>query len=415
MILSLPLEKIRKLLLLCRQILSGTKVTLRILAQLLGLLESYRPAVWLSSPTLSSFTSSLNPKSQEHNYETEVNFWVKPIEELNWWVRNIVKVNGSPKITPKPDLTIFTDASKKGWGAVCNNLQTNGRWSAAEKLLHINVLELKGAFLAIQSLLKNQHHKTVSLNMDNSTAVAYVNHKGGTHSSELVDLTLQLWDWCIQNDLYIIAHRVPGKLNTLADQESREFRDETDWMIDPKIIRPFLTNCVTDLFATRLTRQLTTCISWRPDPHALHSDAFSLNWKNLAGYAFPPFNLIPLVLNKVVSDKEEIILVAPIWQAQRWWSLLLSLLVQQPVLLPNKEHLLINPVDPHLVHPMHPRLHLGVFHISSNVTRQKAFLHKLPVYSSQPLVAPHAKHMNQAGGAGAAGVLQGKLILFQHL
>ena len=78
-------------------------------------------------------------------------------------------------------------------------------------------------------------------------------------------------------------------------------------------------------------------------------------------------------------------------------------------------HLLINPVDPHLVHQMHPRLHLGVFHISSNVTRQKAFLHKLPVYSSQPLVAPHVKHMNQAGGAGAAGGLQGNLILFQHL
>ena len=31
------------------------------------------------------------------------------------------------------------------------------------------------------------------------------------------------------------------------------------------------------------------------------------------------------------------------------------------------------------------------------------------------IAAPHAKHMNQAGGAGAAGVLQGKLILFQHL
>ena len=112
-------------------------------------------------------------------------------------------------------------------------------------------------------------------------------------------------------------------------------------------------------------------------------------------YALLPFNLISLVLNEVVSDKGEIILVAPIWQTQAKVALLLSLLVQHPVLLPNKEHLLINPVGPHLVHPMHPRLHLDVFHISSTITREKAFLHKLPVYSSQPLVyfASHAKHI----------------------
>ena len=66
--------------------------------------------------------------------------------------------------------------------------------------------------------------------MDNSTAVAYVNHKGETRSSELVDLALQLWNWCIQNDLYIIAHHVPRKLNTLAHQEFRiSRRDRLDY------------------------------------------------------------------------------------------------------------------------------------------------------------------------------------------
>ena len=133
-------------------------------------------------------------------------------------------------------------------------------------------------------------------------------------------------------------------------------------------------------------------------------------------YALLPFNLISLVLNEVVSDKGEIILVAPIWQTQAKVALLLSLLVQHPVLLPNKEHLLINPVGPHLVHPMHPRLHLDVFHISSTITREKAFLHKLPVYSSQPLVYCFTcKTYLWNWRAGAACVLQGKLILFQHL
>ena len=39
------------------------------------------------------------------------------------------------------------------------------------------------------------------------------------------------------------------------------------------------------------------------------------------GYASPPpptFNLIPVVLNKVIEDNADLVLVAPIWQAQPW-------------------------------------------------------------------------------------------------
>ena len=65
--------------------------------------------------------------------------------------------------------------------------------------------------------------------MYNSTADSYINHKGGTHSMELVLLTLELWYWCMLRDMYLMAWHVPGKTNTLADKESREFRTKTDW------------------------------------------------------------------------------------------------------------------------------------------------------------------------------------------
>ena len=86
-----------------------------------------------------------------------------------------------------------------------------------------------------------------------------------------------------------------------------------------------------------------------------------------------------------------------------------------PVLLPSSSTLLIDPPDPQHIHPMFPRLHLGVFHISSNDIRQRAFRETLPKYSSQQLEIPHRKHTSPAGNAGAAGVIGGKLILFQHL
>ena len=89
--------------------------------------------------------------------------------------------------------------------------------------LHINVFELKGAFLGIRSLLKKPTFEDCVPNMDNSKAVAHINHMGGTHFPELQDLTLELWNWCIRNDLFIIAHHVPGKTNLLPDHESKQF------------------------------------------------------------------------------------------------------------------------------------------------------------------------------------------------
>ena len=53
----------------------------------------------------------------------------------------------SPLIVP-PDLTIFSDASDKGWGVSCQGITTGGSWSSVEKSWHINVLELEAARLS---------------------------------------------------------------------------------------------------------------------------------------------------------------------------------------------------------------------------------------------------------------------------
>ena len=61
--------------------------------------------------------------------------------------------------------------------------------------------------------------------------------------------------------------------------------------------------------------QLPRYVSWHPDPKAIAADAFSLNWATyFEGLAFPPFNLIPRTLIKVLKDKTTIVLVAPVWQ-----------------------------------------------------------------------------------------------------
>ena len=153
--------------------------------------------------------------------------------------------------------------------------------------------------------------------------------------------------------------------------------------------------------------------TWKPDPGATYTDAMTLNWSLLKGYAFPPFFLIGPVLKKVSQDKADLVLVAPVWQAQPWWPALLNLLIRNPTMIPNSKHLLGDPAFPLKIHPMYPRLHLAVFQLSGNNTKQKGFQRTLPKFCNQQLVPPHIRHTSQPGDYGIAGVLNGKLIQFQ--
>ena len=373
MMIVLPVTKVQKILECCQKLTASQNVTLRSVASLIGLLESCRPAIWRTPLHFRHLQMDLIRGLQMNRecYDSQITLSQGAQKELDWWLENTPSVNGSPVHLPPRDLLITTDASMKGWGAVHQSFKTNGKWSEQESLQHINYLELKAAFLALKSFLKGRSHLTVSLRLDNTTAIAYINNKGGTRSPQLLTLALELWDWCQARDIFVIATHVPGRDNVSADMESRVFKDMSEWKLNPTIIQPFLQNCQTDLFASRLSTQLKNYISWRPDPEAIHTDALTVHWAPLKGYAFPPFNLIPKTLEKVMIDKSEIILVAPIWQAQHWWPVLLKLLISQPVILLNNPTLLLDPSDLKRVHPMFPRSHLAVFHIvsSSSVVR----------------------------------------------
>ena len=175
--------------------------------------------------------------------------------ELAWWLKDTHSANGSPVHLPPPDMIITNDASKKGWGVVHHSLQTNGTWSQKESLQHINNLELKASFFGFENLSQRQVSRNrISIQLDNTTAIAYINNKGGTRAPQLMTLALELWDWCQTiRDIFVIASHIPGRDNVSADKESRELKGMSEWKLDPTIIQPFLLNCQTDLFPSRLT------------------------------------------------------------------------------------------------------------------------------------------------------------------
>ena len=243
-------------------------------------------------------------------------------------------------------------------------------------------------------------------------AVQYINRMGGTCSQALCHLAIELWEWCLDQQITLHAEHLPGSLNFRADFESRHHSDSSDWRLHHQVFNvlnqqfgPFST----DLFASFQNTHLEHYFSWKPDPQAAGVDALSQSWSKLHPYAFPPFALISRCLQKVREEKlDHLLLIAPVWPAQSWYPLLLEMLVETPRVLPQQSDILLNPQEE--LHPLVVQNHLtlAAWPVSGISSRQVVFQKMLKEYTVQNL-------MNQHGENGSAGVVQGKLILFKPL
>ena len=98
--------------------------------------------------------------------------------DLSWWMVRDHLLTGVRFGTPVPDLHLYSDASCSGWGAHLLDQHVSGVWSNQEKLLHINLFEMKALFLGLQAFRENLIGHHVTAMCDNSTAVVYVNKQG---------------------------------------------------------------------------------------------------------------------------------------------------------------------------------------------------------------------------------------------
>ena len=238
--------------------------------------------------------------------------------DLSWWMVRDHLLMGVRFGTPAPDLHLYSDASSSGWGAHLLDQNVSGVWSAQEKLLHINLLEMMALFLGLQAFQEEVAGHHVTAMCDNSTVVAYVNKQGGTVSRSLCLLTSRLLIWTESFDVHLDARYLPGESNVLADVLSRRGQVVgTEWFLHPQVARALLRawgNPSIDLFATCLNAKLPLYCSLVPDPQAVFEDAFRHPWDDLDLYVFPPFALVGRVIARVQeSSRVAMTLVAPLW------------------------------------------------------------------------------------------------------
>ena len=321
-------EKITKVENKISQLLSKSKPKIREVASVLGSINDLCKA---SNYGL-SHTKALEidkikalRSAGKKQFEGSMKISYEGKQDLKWWYTNLHNQRKDIRISP-PQTTLFCDASGEGWGASFGYKRAGGRWSVEEGHLHINVLELKAIDLALKSLCSQISNCGLQIFSDNTTAIAYLKHGGGTKSSQCNDIAISIWAWCAHRDIWFLVTHVPGVENVEADYESRHFSENTEWSINPDIFRDISQKLGVpdiDLFASRNNNKVSCYASWGPDPHASYVNAFHVNWSKFKlCYIFPPFRLLNRVIQKIREENAKAIVVSPNWPAQPWYSIL---------------------------------------------------------------------------------------------
>uniref|UniRef100_A0A2D4J0A8 ribonuclease H n=1 Tax=Micrurus lemniscatus lemniscatus TaxID=129467 RepID=A0A2D4J0A8_MICLE len=349
------------------------KVPLRDLSSLLGKMVSCIAIVPWARFHSRSLQGFLLPYQRSGCSDSSVAVSIPPRvrTSLLWWQSSNMH-KGSPLKEPHRRV-ITTDASLYGWGAHCQHLSTQGRWSQAESTKSINWLELRAVTLALHFFASEIQGQNILILTDNVTTKAHINRQGGTHSITLMQEAHRLCQWSEKNLASIRAEHISGVDNVQADWLSRTTVDQGEWKLHPQVFRELSQKFDTpriDMFASHLNTQLPRFVSRFPAPGAENVNALRCRWPHELLYAFPPLPIIPQVIRRILEEEAEVILVAPFWPRRPWFADLMELSVQPPWRVPDSK---VSLSQGPLKHPDPTRLQLAGWRLSGKGFRNKNY------------------------------------------
>ena len=402
--LSVPSEKVADLKLLCNTALAGP-VSLRFLQRILGTVESFRLAFPMAALHYRHLQREVASKvSSGVRWDRKIVPSVSSKLDLKWWSECPISLLPRSLAPFAHDISVTTDSSSFAWGAYSSlNTEVSGQWSEEETALHINVLEMKAVLFAFYSLFRNHSNVSILVKCDNTTAVSYINNYGGVRSPDITDLVVELYDFCLLRGISIKASYLEGRRNVRADALSRRSRDHC-YSLPSHLFLHFCSHFnispLIDLFASRENAKLNCYISDGPDPQAIGFDAFCTIWPNCI-YAFPPVVLIDKFIScfKQLPDMEGLLIV-PFWPGQPYFSTLLSIIIDIPVLFS------ASLLEGTAAAPK-PLSKLLACVISSRVEKQKDFLQNLSQNCSDRWIQKHSQHTAATSSIITLGWLEG--------
>ena len=282
---------------------------------LLGRMSSLSLLVPGSRLRTRSLQFCLRSQWDQKNEEAQICWDDSCLSDLQWWSDLDNLTPGVPLEIPIPDLLLYSDASDQGWGACLGDNLVSGLWSQEDKLQSINFRELKAILLSIRHFLPKVQGSSLGVFSDNTTAVAYLRKEGGTKSWSLNSLAQTILRECELHQIRLLPQFVSGSLNAVADALSRKNQVlGSEWTLCSQVVSDLTRRwpAMIDLFATNLNFRLPIYYSPVRDPMSAGTDAMLQTWDQSQSYAFPPFGMIVLVLNKLrQSHQAEMTLIAP--------------------------------------------------------------------------------------------------------
>ena len=241
------------------------------------------------------------------------------LRDIRWWSTALYLA--SPLFPRENQAFITTDASDSGWGFEVNSVCSRGVWDPHQLAWHINRKEMFAVSMAIKSNLPFLSNKTVLVQSDNSTVVAYLKYQGGTKSKRLLRDTILLFQLAAAHNIHLNAQFIPSRYNTVADCLSRN-RRLPDWHLSPQVTSHIFSawgTPVIDLMATHASAVVPRYVSLlATDRNAEFTDAFSRPWHFPLAWIFPPPALVPRVLQHLNSATGTYILITPRWERVFW-------------------------------------------------------------------------------------------------
>ena len=315
----LPVERQANIRDMALALLQAPTVTRRQLERLVGLINFACQVHWYLRPFLQPLTCSCTFARVEERDRPSV-LLPSMRDALLFWTSHTPWVHIPRFHVDLPLRSLWTDASSLGWGALLEpSLVGSGLWNSAERLLHVNVLELR----AVRRAASFFRLRDLSLRVftDNET-VRYTLASCHTWSPTLRRELVDLLDECQSRNLWFQVLRIPTSLNVVADALSRQTPLNTEWTLPRpvfEVVHRWAGLLRVDLMASPVNHSLPMWVSAFPYPAAEAVDCRSIDWDAFgSSYLFPPSAMIPQLLQKILSCCTLLVVIVP-WSPHEPW------------------------------------------------------------------------------------------------
>lgn len=144
--------------------------------------------------------------------------------DIQWWVDFLPSWNGVCFIQGDPitaaSLSLFTDASGVGFGAVFRNSWFCAPWPPTFHPFHINILELFAIVAAVRTWGREWRNLQIIIYTDNASIV-HVWRSGTSRDKHIMSLIRHLFLFTARLNINILLQHIPGHTNIAADLLSR--------------------------------------------------------------------------------------------------------------------------------------------------------------------------------------------------